>query len=102
MAINPVHQLDGRVRGTRKACRAQFRVTFNQGYRTGWVVQDMVVTFLGGGRVRFAGRRIVSNGSGSPYSLDTFTGRLDAARTRFVGTLRDTRNVTGPVRLQRR
>lgn len=100
MLINPVHRLNGRVRRSGKVCKARFRVSFTSGGRREWVVQDFVVTFRGG-IVRFQGRRIVSSTSGSAYSLDTFTGRLDASHRRFNGKLRDTRNVTGPVVLRR-
>jgi len=101
MVINPVHRLAGRIRGSRKACKARFRITFQSGGRSDWVLQDFVVTFRGA-TVRFRGHRLVANGSGTPYSLDTFTGRFNAVRTRFTGTLRDTRNVTGPVVLRRK
>ncbi len=101
MVINPVHRVDGRVSGTAKACKARLRISFHSRGRTAWVVQDFTITFKGAA-VTFRGRRIVANGSGSGYSLDTFTGRLNASRTRFRGTLRDTQNVTGPVLLNRK
>jgi len=101
MRITPVHRLDGRVSGTHKKCRARLRVSFYSSGGRGWVLQDFVVTFHGG-TVRFRGQRIVANGSGAAYSLDTFTGRLNRSRTLFTGTLRDTRNVTGSVVLRRK
>jgi len=101
MLITPVHRMDGRVNGSGKVCKARFRISFYSGGRLEWVVQDFDVIFLGT-TVRFRGRRIVSNGSGTVYSLDTITGRLNAGRTRFDGTLRDTRSVTGQVVLRRK
>lgn len=101
MLISPVHRLDGRVSGTRKACKARFRVSFYSGGRTDWVIQDFVVT-IRGASVRFRGTRIVSNSSGTGYSLDTFTGKLNKGRNRFDGVLRDIRNVTGRVVLRRK
>lgn len=97
--------LRGRIWGTAKACRALFRVSYQQSGVKVRVIEYFKVTIWGPKtrrRARFVCTKITYVTPGSSYSKDTFTGTLNVNLTRFRGTVRDTAGSTSLVHLNKK